>query len=169
MQRTVNAPLVRIERAPADFTDWTTLLELLQRAFAAMESRIDPPSSVLRLTSASLETKSREETLFLARAGKELVGCVFAKLQDSAVYVSKLAVREDRRRDGIARRLMAAAETYARDAGCQHLELDTRIELTENHATFAALGFTKIAERAHDGYERPTFITMRKMLRRTSA
>ena len=48
-------------------------------------------------------------------------------------------------------------------------ELDTRIELTENHATFAALGFTKIAERAHDGYERPTFITMRKTLQRTSA
>ena len=115
------------------------------------------------------EAKAREETLFIARAGNELLGCVFAKLQDDAVYVSKLAVREDRRRDGVARRLMAAAETYAREAGCRHLELDTRIELTENHATFAALGFTKIAERAHDGYERPTFITMRKTLQRTSA
>ncbi|MFN7434077.1 MAG: N-acetyltransferase, partial [Betaproteobacteria bacterium] len=42
------------------------------------------------------------------------------------------------------------------------LELQTRIELTENHATFAALGFAKVAETAHPGYARPTSITLRR-------
>jgi phosphinothricin acetyltransferase len=41
------------------------------------------------------------------------------------------------------------------------LELETRIELTENHATFARMGFIKTAETAHPGYERPTSIKMR--------
>ena len=44
------------------------------------------------------------------------------------------------------------------------LELETRIELTENHETFAALGFVKVSEGAHPGYDRTTFITMRKTL-----
>jgi len=59
---------------------------------------------------------------------------------------------------------MAATEDFARRAGVAILELDTRIELTENHQTFAALGFVKTGEHAHDGYDHPTFITMQKSL-----
>lgn len=59
---------------------------------------------------------------------------------------------------------MRAAEDFGRESGRAVLELDTRIELTENHATFAALGFVKTGEDAHDGYDRPTFITMQKPL-----
>lgn len=43
-----------------------------------------------------------------------------------------------------------------------YLELETRIELLENHATFAALGFVRVTESAHPGFSRPTSITMRK-------
>ena len=155
---------IRIERAPETFANWDRLLTLLRVAFAAMESRIDPPSSVVRLTPTALQTKSCEETLFLAWDREVLAGCVFAKHDGDAVYVSKLAVREDRRRGGIARGLMAAAEEHARRLGARLLTLETRIELTENHATFGALGFVKVAERAHAGYDRPTFIEMHKNL-----
>ena len=41
------------------------------------------------------------------------------------------------------------------------LELSTRIELVENHATFARMGFAKTAETAHEGFDRPTSIVMR--------
>ncbi len=51
-----------IERAAVDYSNWTELVRLLQAAFAPMERRIDPPSSVLRLTPESLAAKSREET-----------------------------------------------------------------------------------------------------------
>ena len=57
---------------------------------------------------------------------------------------------------GIGRRLMDAAEKHARDARLPYLELDTRIELVENHKAFAAMGFVSAAERAHAGYDRPT-------------
>lgn len=65
---------------------------------------------------------------------------------------------------GVARAMMAAAESLARGHGRAFLELQTRVELIENHATFRALGFEKVAETAHPGYDRSTSITMRKRL-----
>ena len=41
------------------------------------------------------------------------------------------------------------------------LELETRIELTENHAAFARMGFIKTAETSHEGFDRTTSIVMR--------
>jgi predicted GNAT superfamily acetyltransferase len=73
-----------------------------------------------------------------------------------------LAVAETARGRGVARAMFAAAEDLARQNGLAFLELQTRVELTENHATFAALGFQKVAETAHPGYNRPTSITLRK-------
>ncbi|SLN34598.1 hypothetical protein ROH8110_01726 [Roseovarius halotolerans] len=46
--------------------------------------------------------------------------------------------------------------------GLSGLELETRIELTENHETFRRLGFVKSGEGAHKGFERSTYIIMRK-------
>lgn len=44
------------------------------------------------------------------------------------------------------------------------LELETRIELVENHSIFAAMGFKKIGETAHDGYQNATSVTMQNRL-----
>ena len=87
---------IRVAPANDQFSDWNGLLRLLQEAFAYMEKRIDPPSSLLRLTPTAIAEKSREETLFLATDESELVGCVFAKEQGDSLYVGKLAVRRDR-------------------------------------------------------------------------
>ena len=77
---------------------------------------------------------------------------------------SKLAVDQAYRRRGILRSLITFAQDMARAEGKSALELQTRVELVENHATFAALGFTKSGETAHAGYDRPTSITMWKAL-----
>jgi GNAT superfamily N-acetyltransferase len=155
---------VQITWASENFSRWSELLQLLHEAFAYMDTRIDPPSSVHRLTPESLASKSQEETLFLAADDGALVGCVFARLQNDALYVSKFAVRPDRQGAGISRRLKNAVEQHARDIGVRHLDLDTRIELTENHATFAAMGYIKVAESSHQGYDHPTSVKMRKKL-----
>jgi len=153
---------LRIVVSPPRFSDWAGLLALLRSAYAYMDSRIDPPSSLLRMDVAQLEEKTREEELILALEGQRLVGCAFASLRQDCVYVGKLAVDATVRRRGVARRIMEAAETLARVHGRPCVELETRIELIENHETFAALGFSKVAETAHPGFDRPTSITMRK-------
>lgn len=53
------------------------------------------------------------------------------------------------------------AAAYARREGRKALELQTRIELLENHKAFAAMGFRKIGESSHEGYDRPTEVNMR--------
>lgn len=147
----------------ADFDCWCELLALLHDAFAVQNGRIDPPSSLHKFDAASLAAKAREETLFLAREGETVLGCLFAKPRGDALYVGKFAVSPAHQGRGIGRGLMLAAEAMARQLGLSALELDTRIELTENHATFGAMGFEIVSEQAHAGYDRATFITMRKL------
>ncbi|MFL6624579.1 MAG: GNAT family N-acetyltransferase [Sulfurifustis sp.] len=127
-----------------------------------MESRINPPSSLLRMDVHQLEKKARDEALILAFEDQRLIGCAFASLREDCVYVSKLAVDTAVRRRGVARKMMQEAERFARANARPFVELETRIELIENHKTFAALGFSKVAESAHPGFDRPTSITMRK-------
>lgn len=151
-----------VVRAPADYDDWQALQALLVRAFAYMHGRIDPPSSLLAMSADDLADKARKETLFLAMSDRAVVGCLFLELRDTSGYVGKLAVDAAWRGRGLARRLVALAEDTARTAGKRALTLQTRVELVENHATFARLGFVVTAHTAHDGYERPTSVTMER-------
>lgn len=82
--------------------------------------------------------------------------------------MGKLAVDAAVRGRGVARRIMQVVETLAHANARPFVELETRVELIENHETFAALGFSKVAESAHPGFDRVTSITMRKPVRTES-
>ncbi|RVA17456.1 GNAT family N-acetyltransferase, partial [Mesorhizobium sp. M7A.F.Ca.CA.002.05.1.1] len=96
--------------------------------------------------------------------GDRIVGCVFALERAADLYVGKFAVAPDRQGQGIGRRLMQAVEDLARSRGKAAVALQTRIELTGNHEAFARLGFRETERTAHEGYARPTSITMRKAI-----
>jgi len=153
---------MQIAVAPGQFSDWPALLDLLRSSYAYMAPRIDPPSSLLRMGVAEFQEKARHEVLILALEPSRILGCAFAAVREDCVYVGKLAVDASARRRGVARRIMEAAETIARENAKAYLELETRIELLENHQTFGALGFVKVAESAHPGFDRATSITMRR-------
>ena len=90
------------------------------------------------------------------------------RLDADCGYIGKLAVDAAYRGRGIARLLLARAESVAARNGRAALALQTRVELAENHATFARLGFKQIGATAHAGYSHPTSIIMRKPLPVTS-
>lgn len=140
--------------------DWPALLALIQSAFAFMEGRIDPPSSMHTLTPDSIATQAQTGEVWVI--GAPPVACVFLTPKPQALYVGKLAVAAGHRRQGLARRLIDLAETRARALDLPALELQTRVELTENHATFRALGFVEVARTAHPGFDRPTSVTFRR-------
>jgi GNAT superfamily N-acetyltransferase len=142
--------------------DWSALHALLVTCFAGMEGRIDPPSSLAAMTPETLRAKAREETLVTLRDGDALVACGYFRDTGRSLHLGKLAVRPDHRRRGHLRRIVAEAEAMARRLGRPVLELGTRVELTENHAVFARLGFREVARTAHPGYERPTSVTMER-------
>ena len=148
--------------SPEKFSEWAALAELLQEAFKFMDGRIDPPSSLGAMGVTDFIQKAQDETLIVAQINNQLIGCAFAAIRDDCVYLSKVAVHQAYRRQGVTRSLFEAADELARQMGKECLELQTRIELTENHQAFGALGFTKVAEAAHPGYGRITSITMRR-------
>ena len=125
-----------------------------------MEGRIDPPSSMHRLTEAAIADQARTGEVWIA--GDPPVACVFLTPRPDALYLGKLAVAVGHRGRGLARRLVDHASRRAAARGLPALELQTRIELTENHAAFAGMGFAATGTTAHQGYDRPTSITMRR-------
>ncbi len=148
-------PLVRA----TDPYDWPGVLALIQRAFAGMEGRIDPPSSVHRLTAEGIAAQARTGEIWVV---PPLQACMFLTPKDGRLYLGKLAVEPALQGRGLARQLVALAEERARALGFAILELETRVELTENHAIFARLGFVETGRKAHPGFDRPTSITFAK-------
>ncbi|MEM7172976.1 MAG: GNAT family N-acetyltransferase [Pseudomonadota bacterium] len=136
------------------------LLTLIKQSFAFMEGRIDPPSSMHRLTLDKIRAQCSSGEVWAI--GQPPFACIFLSEKGNRLYIGKIAVAPEHRGHGHARRLVELAEKRAQERGLNDLELETRIELTENHETFRRLGFEKVREGHHDGFKRPTYIVMRK-------
>lgn len=140
--------------------DWAAILTLIQSEFAYMDGHIDPPSSMKTLTIADIADRARTAEVWVI--GDPPIACVFLTPKADALYIGKLAVAKSHQGQGFARLLVDLAARRASDLGLAALELQSRIELLPNHAVFAALEFTVIAQTAHPGFDRPTALTFRK-------
>ena len=150
----------RAKRHDPDDDALEAILALIQTSFAYMDGRIDPPSSMLRLSLADIAHQCERGEVW--SFGNPIKACVFLTPKTDCLYLGKLAVAYSARGQGLGRALVALAEKRAVALGFPELELQTRIELIESHRIFAALGFVKTLETAHEGYDRVTSITMRK-------
>jgi GNAT superfamily N-acetyltransferase len=149
-------------RILADDPGLPDVLALIRRSFAYMDARINPPSSLGKMTLADAQAHALAHEIWAI--GTPPVAACFLTIEENRLYLGRLAVDQSVRRQGLARRLFDLAEGRARDLGLPCIELGSRFELTENHATFVALGFAKIGESAHDGFDRPTTFWFRKTL-----
>ncbi len=140
--------------------DWGGLLALVQTAFAGMEGRITPPSSMHALTAGGIAGQARSGEVWVI--GAPPVACIFLTPKPDALYLGKLAVAASERGKGHARRLVDVAALRAKAFGLPAMELQSRIELVENHAIFRRLGFQQTGENAHPGFDRPTSMTFRR-------
>lgn len=139
------------------------VLSLIQNAFAFMDARIEPPSSMHSLKLEDIATQAANGEVWTI--GTSPIACVFLKPRGDALYLSKLAVAEPARGQGLAAKLVAVAQSRATQAGLAALELDVRIALTENHAVFKKMGFAVHRDGYHAGFSHPTYFTMRKNIR----
>jgi GNAT superfamily N-acetyltransferase len=129
-----------------------------------MEDRISPPSSLHRLTLSDIEHQLATQSIILIRDKSDPIACLFVTQKPDLLYLGKIAVHPDHRRKGALAAMLAVAEDLAKNWSLTRLQLETRIELSENHATFARLGFVQTAQTAHPGFAQPTSITMEKLL-----
>lgn len=145
--------------------DWPAVLRLIQTSFAYMEGRIDPPSSMHRLTVQDVARQARDgEVWVIEESPGNPVACIFLTPLEDRLYLGKLAVALVWRGRGLARQLVEVAQARARLLGLPCLELQSRIELVENHAAFTSMGFRLAGETAHPGFDRSTSLTFRKPL-----
>lgn len=146
---------------PATVADIPILLDLIHRAFAEYQGRLDPPSGAPRESAASLQKLfDMGEQAVLAVDGADPVGCAFLSHHGVEMYVHRLAVAPTRRKQGIGRALMAYAHARALAAACTYVRVGVRLALPENIAFYERLGYRILCEACHPGYSRPTFVHM---------
>jgi GNAT superfamily N-acetyltransferase len=138
------------------------IYKLIVTSFAYMDTRIDPPSSIHQMTVDDIRAKCQEEELW--SIGNPPQACVIFTHRRDCFYIGKLAVDELHRGKGHARTLIDLAVTRAKERGYNCLELETRVELTENRSAFEKLNFVKTDETAHEGYSQATSITMQRRI-----
>jgi ribosomal protein S18 acetylase RimI-like enzyme len=148
----------------ATAADADAIADLIRRAFADQPRPTDPPSSALNETAATiLAHLGRGGGAVLERDGR-VVGAVLWELEDDALYISRVSVDPDYRRQGIARALVDEAEREARRRGLVRMTLGVRLELDENRQLFRSCGFEDLEFRHHEGYTEPTWVLMERRL-----
>jgi GNAT superfamily N-acetyltransferase len=99
-----------------------------------------------------LDMFPEKDRLILAVEGDQLVGyahirIVFDPIHGPIAEVAAIIVQPHRRREGFGRRLVAAAETWARQSKRSYLRLSSDVARTAGHAFFTALGYEQDATK----------------------
>jgi aminoglycoside 6'-N-acetyltransferase I len=119
-----------------------------------LRERLWPESGREALAAEQQEilTHSAQNAVLVAAAEGELVGFVEASLRDWAEgcesrpvgYIEGWYVEPSYRRRGIGRRLVEAAEAWARSRGCTEMGSDALLTNTVSHRAHAAIGYHEV-------------------------
>ena len=135
-------------------------------SFEQYRGKLVPESGAFRETADAIAAELASDSgAIVAERNGRIVGCVMVKLMEGDLYLGRLSVVPEARGHGIARRLVEAVEDEARRRELAGVRLGVRIVLTENQRLFTALGYVEISREAHEGFDHPTSINMRKAMR----
>jgi ribosomal protein S18 acetylase RimI-like enzyme len=150
----------------ATAADAAAIATTIAASFEQYRGRLEPESGAFDETADGIAAElARESGAILAERNGRIIGCVMVKLIDDDLYFGRLSVLPEARGQGIARRLVEAVEDEARRRELAGIRLGVRIVLTENQELFASLGYVETSREAHEGFDHPTSINMRKALR----
>ena len=150
----------------ATAADASAVAAAIAAAFEEYRDRLEPESGAFRETAEGIAAElARDSGAIIAERNGHILGCVMLKLMEDDLYFGRLSVVPEARGQGIARRLIEAVEDEARRRELAGVRLGVRIVLTENQQLFTSLGYVEISREAHEGFDQPTSINMRKALR----
>lgn len=143
VERLLSASEVEIEVCDPDdpraLFCWRSYAEELDRR---VEGGFDPGRS---LPVAEEAVRPPHGLLLMATMHEEPVGCIALKFHAGAPFeIKRLWVSPSARGLGLARRLLAEAETRAARAGATAIRLDTNAALTEAIALYRAAGYQEV-------------------------
>ncbi len=151
---------------PATVDDAAVLSQTIVAAFEQYRGKLVPESGAFQETPQSIaEEMLRQETGgIIAEQHGVVVGCVMFRLYEGDLYFGRLSVLPQARGTGLGKRLIAAVEREARALRLPGVRLGVRVALVENQRLFESLGYREIGREAHEGFDYPTSINMRKPL-----
>ena len=115
--------------------DEEAIAAVILSAFEPYRGRIQPTPSALSETAESVGQRLAAGAGFVAEAQERMLGCVLTTFNaPGELYVGRLAVVPQWRRHGLARRLMARAEAFARER-CAGVRRKRLIRRTTNSIT----------------------------------
>jgi ribosomal protein S18 acetylase RimI-like enzyme len=145
--------------------DAAVIAELVRLAFSMQSQATDPPSSALQETAASIARHFDDGGGAVLEADGVMVAAVLWTPKDDELYLGRLAVHPEHRRQGLARALVDEAEREARRRGLGWLRLGVRLPLEDNRRLFRSCGFTDASLHSHEGFAEPTWVLMERRLR----
>ena len=150
---------------PATIADSAVLAATIAEAFEQYRGKLVPESGAFRETADGIAAELEKGAgAIIAERNGVVLGCVMTKLEAGDVYLCRLSVLPTARGEGLARRLITAVEDDARRRGLPGVRLGVRVVLTDNQRLFHSLGYREISREAHEGFDYPTSINMRKSL-----
>jgi ribosomal protein S18 acetylase RimI-like enzyme len=130
--------------APFDEADARSVHTVIEDAFGEWEGRIRRSYEDWRTLMLGREGTDPQH-FRVAKAGGEVVGAAIVHDSDGTTWIPQLAVRADRRGQGIAQELLAQAFQAGRERGCPTGELATS-EQTGALGLYERLGMRVVAE-----------------------
>jgi ribosomal protein S18 acetylase RimI-like enzyme len=124
----------------ATHADAAAVLDFWQAAAEDSHRPADTPEAILRLVDRD------PDALLLAVEGTEIVGSLVMGWDGWRCHLYRLAVRPDRRRRGIAGRLLGAAEERFRAYGASRIDAMVLDGNDSAHEVWARTGFRRQAE-----------------------
>jgi ribosomal protein S18 acetylase RimI-like enzyme len=150
---------------PATAMDAPTLAITIAAAFEQYRGKLVPESGAFRETAEGIAAElTKGAGAIIAERNGVVLGCVMTRIEEGDLYLGRLSVLPQARGEGLARRLIAAVEDDARARNLPGVRLGVRVVLTDNQRLFNALGYREISREAHEGFDHPTSINMRKAL-----
>ena len=139
-------------------------LEVLVASFEAYRETLVPQSGVFRESVSTIHDKLSAGGGFFAMYGQEIAGVVLYQFKENALYMGRLGVLPQYRRQGIARLLAQAVEQVALKHHLPTIELGVRLVLEGNQRLFKSLGYEITESHSHEGYSEITWFKMVKHL-----
>ena len=151
VERLLRSGAIVVAHEAADSADAAWCLE---RYFAELARRFEEGFDPAKGNAAGAEAMNPPHGwFFVARLDGRPVGCGgLVRLDAAEGEIKRVWTAPDARGLGVARRIVAAIEATAREAGLTSLKLDTNRALKEAHALYRQLGYVETARYNDNPY-----------------
>lgn len=164
MNQSLDLKTHNLQMRPARADDAPLLHAILSAAFEEYRGLLDPPAGVLHETVDTIREKLQQGAFIIALLGDVPAGCVFYQPANSYLYLGRLAVLPQFRKQGVARALIDFIEQQAVIRQLPRVQLGVRTALPHLQAFYTQLGYHPVRYGTHEGYTQPTYVIMEKEL-----